>query len=138
MGAGRSLRAAAEPSSCREVDRETLACLPRGRSRVILIRDQRVLDEDGQPDAAILHEMLNQGLTELLEVPTPDAAWRRLIRPEDTVGVKSNVWDKLPTPPALEEAIRKEVLAVGVTADRFSVDDRGVRKKSPCSRKPPR
>ena len=53
---------------------------------------------------------------------------RCLIQPTDTVGVKSNVWGKLPTPPALEEAIRKEVLAVGVEANRFSVDDRGVRR----------
>ncbi len=114
------------PAAARSTEKPSLS--PRGRSRVILIRDQWVLDKDGHPDAAILHEMLNQGLTELFEVPTPEAAWRRLIQPEDTVGVKSNAWDNLPTPPELEEAIRQEVLAVGVTADRFSVDDRGVRK----------
>ncbi|MGB3562032.1 MAG: DUF362 domain-containing protein [Thermoanaerobaculia bacterium] len=114
------------PAAARPTEQPSLA--PPGRSRVILIRDQRVLDKDGHPDAAILREMLNRALTELLEVPTPEAAWRRLIQPEDTVGVKSNAWDNLPTPPALEEAIREEVLAVGVTTDRFSVDDRGVRR----------
>jgi hypothetical protein len=95
---------------------------------VVLIRDQRVLDGDGHADANVLHEMLNRGVTELLEAPTPAAAWRRLIRPEDIVGLKSNVWGKLPTPPALEEAIRQEVLAVGVDGKRFSIDDRGVRR----------
>jgi hypothetical protein len=114
------------PAAARSTAKPSLS--PRGRSRVVLIRDQRVLDGDDHADATVLHEMLNRGVTELLEVPTPAEAWRHLIRPEDTVGLKSNVWDKLPTPPALEEAIRQEVLAVGVEAKRFSIDDRGVRR----------
>ena len=95
--------------------------------RVVLVRDQKVLGDDGQPDPKILHDMLNRGVASLLEEDESAAAWRRLISPDDVVGIKSNVWNYLPTPPALEEAIRSEVLRVGVKADDVAVDDRGVR-----------
>ena len=36
---------------------------------------------------------------------TRKAAWRKAIRPTDTVGIKSNVWSYLRTPPALREDI---------------------------------
>lgn len=114
------------PAAARSTEKASLSS--RGRSRVVLIRDQRVLDKKGKPDAARLHEMLNRALIELFEVPSSEAAWRRVVQPGDTVGVKSNVWGKLPTPRALEEAIREEVLAVGVEAKRFAIDDRGVRR----------
>ena len=95
--------------------------------RVVLVRDQKVLGDDGQPDPMILHDMLNRGVASLLEEEDSAAAWRRLISSADVVGIKSNVWNYLPTPPALEEAIRSEVLRVGVKADDVAVDDRGVR-----------
>ena len=98
---------------------------PRGR--VVLVRDPNVLGDDGQANPKILHDMLNRGVASLLEEEDPAAAWRRLISSSDIVGIKSNVWGYLPTPPALEEAIRSEVLRVGVKADDISVDDRGVR-----------
>jgi len=94
--------------------------------RVVLVRDQNVLGDDGAPDPEILHQMLNRGVASLLE-EDPATAWRRLISPTDVVGIKSNVWGSLPTPPALEEAIRSEVLRAGVKADDVAVDDRGVR-----------
>jgi hypothetical protein len=43
------------------------------------------------------------------------------------VGIKSNVWQFLPTPKDLEAAIQKRLRWLGVTEDRMSVDDRGVR-----------
>ena len=95
------------------------------KSRVVLIRRQEVLGSAGQPDPEILHEMLNQAVAALFKEPS-DAAWRRLISPEDVVGIKSNVWKYLPTPPALEEAIREEVLRAGVRPGNVAVDDRGV------------
>jgi hypothetical protein len=98
---------------------------PRGR--VVLVRDPNVLRADDQPDPKILHGMLNRGVTSLLEEKDSAAAWRRLISASDVVGIKSNVWNYLPTPPALEEAIRSEILQVGVKAEDIAVDDRGVR-----------
>lgn len=97
------------------------------RSRVVLVRSHDVLGESDQPDRGVLHDMLNRGVTELLEEKNPQSAWERLISSSDVVGIKSNVWGPLATPTELEEAIRSEVLAVGVKPDDISVDDRGVR-----------
>ena len=94
-------------------------------SRVVLIRRQEVLGPAGQPDPEILHEMLNQAVAALFEAD-PAAAWRRVVSPSDVVGIKSNVWKYLPTPPALEDAIRREVVRAGVKPGNVAVDDRGV------------
>lgn len=102
-------------------------------SRVVLIRRREVLGPAGQPDPEILHEMLNDAVAALFEEPSA-AAWRRLISPSDVVGIKSNEWGYLPTPPALEEAIRFEVERVGVAPTDIAVDDRNV-KSNPVFRR---
>jgi len=96
-------------------------------SRVVLIRDAKVLDSDGTPEPEVMHRMLNEGLAALLEEQNPAAAWRRLFSPSDVVGIKSNVWGRLPTPPALEDAMRHELEAVGVSPADIAVDDRNVK-----------
>jgi Domain of unknown function (DUF362) len=99
---------------------------PPARSRVVLIRRKESLGEDNAPDGRVIHEMLNEAVTALLETPGPADAWKRLIRPADVVGIKTNVWRNLATPPVLEEAIRAEVIGAGVAAGDVAVDDRGV------------
>ena len=98
------------------------------KSRVVLIRNSKVVTGDGQADPQILHQMLNDGVADLLGEEGPSAAWKKLISPSDVVGIKSNVWSYLPTPPALEDAIRAEVERVGVRPTDIAVDDRGVLK----------
>ena len=98
------------------------------RSRVVLIREKDVVGGDGALDGEMLHAMLNRAMTELFEVKSPADAWKRVVSPDDVVGIKSNVWSHLPTPPALEEAVRSEVMGVGVSAENVAVDDRGVLK----------
>jgi len=99
----------------------------RPNSRVVLIRDRDVVDEKGSPDAEVLHRMLNRGLAELEGEKEPDAAWRRLFSPTDVVGIKSNAWSRLPTPPALEKAMRSELEGVGVAPENIAVDDKRVK-----------
>ena len=96
------------------------------KSRVVLIRRREVLGPAGRPDPEILHEMLNKAVAALFEEPSA-AAWRRVVSPSDVVGIKSNVWKYLPTPPALEDAIRFEVERVGVAPTDIAVDDRNVK-----------
>jgi hypothetical protein len=100
----------------------------RPRSRVVLIRERGVIADDGALDGELLHAMLNRAMGELFEVKAPAEAWKRVVSADDVVGIKSNVWGHLPTPPALEEAIRTEVIGVGVDPADVAVDDRGVRK----------
>lgn len=98
------------------------------KSRVVLIRNQNALDKDGSPRPEILQDMLDQAVTTLLDVPDPVVAWKQLVRPSDIVGIKSNVWYYLPTPKPLETAIIKHLVDAGVSKEKVSVDDRGVRK----------
>jgi hypothetical protein len=96
-------------------------------SRVVLIRHPDVVAEDGGLDGAILHDMLNRAVERLLATDTSQAAWKQLVGDADVVGVKSNVWRRLPTPRELEAALRTEMIAAGVAAKNTAIDDRGVR-----------
>jgi len=97
-----------------------------GKTRVVLIRDQDVLDESGVVKVDVVQKMLDEALRTLLDEKETTTAWKKIIRPTDVVGIKSNVWRSLPTPPQLEEAIRRGVLAAGVKAKNISVRDWGV------------
>lgn len=96
------------------------------QSRVVLVRHRSVVAEDGAIDGDLLHGMLNQGIAALFGVEKARTAWKQLFKPEDVVGIKSNIWTRLPTPPALEAGLRSELEAVGVPAAKISVADREV------------
>ena len=95
-------------------------------SRVVLIREKAVVSEEGALDGEMLHAMLNRAMSDLFEVESPEEAWKKVVSPSDVVGIKTNVWRNLRTPVELEEAIRSEVMKVGVKPDDVAVDDRGV------------
>jgi hypothetical protein len=96
-------------------------------AKVVLIRNAGVL---AQPDKMqeILQSMLDEAVKALLETNEPLEAWGRLIKSSDVVGVKTNEWAKLPTPKALERAIKRRLLDVGVPEKNVDIDDRGVLK----------
>lgn len=94
--------------------------------KVVLIRDEKVLDPQGRINSDILQKMLDQGVSSLLEEENPLQAWKKLIKPTDIVGIKSNAWNPLPTPKELEAAIERRILEVGVPKKNVSIDDRGV------------
>ena len=97
-----------------------------GKSRVILIRNKDVVSASGSIQAEVLEQMLDQAVTTLLGTPDPMTAWQQLVKPEDVVGIKSNVWYYLPTPRSLEAAIHGRLLQAGVKKENISADDRGV------------
>lgn len=94
--------------------------------KVVLVRDEKVIDQQGKIDQKVLQQMLDQGVTQLLGEENPIQAWRKLIKPNDIVGIKSNVWFYLPTPQELEAAIQQRNLDVGVPKKNIGIDDRGV------------
>lgn len=96
-------------------------------SRVVLIRHASAVTPAGSPDAKILAEMLDQSVASLFELRSPQKAWKKVVRADDIVGIKTNSWRPLGTPRELEEIIRERVLAAGVKDDNVGVDDRGVR-----------
>ena len=75
------------------------------KSRVVLIRNQRATEGYGSLDHGTVVQMLDDAVTVTLGTKDPAAAWRKIANPDDIVGIKSNVWNRLPTPPELERAI---------------------------------
>lgn len=101
--------------------------VPSGaRSKVVLVRDAAALDAAGNPDPAVIQRMLDDAVCELLGGTDPVAAWKTIIRPDDTVGIKSNEWRYIPTTSQVEQAIKRRVMDAGVVEDRIGIDDRGV------------
>ncbi len=97
------------------------------KSTVVLIRNANATSGYGTLDEKIVVQMLDEAVMVLLDTRDPGSAWRQIASPDDTVGIKSNVWGRLPTPGALERAITARLLAVGVDGNRIAVDDRKVR-----------
>ncbi|MBI5527493.1 MAG: DUF362 domain-containing protein [Deltaproteobacteria bacterium] len=96
------------------------------RSRVVLIRDENVVNSGRKVDPPIVSEMLDRGVCALTGRPDQAAAWGSLISPADIVGIKSNAWRFLPTPAEIEQILLKRVRSAGVPAGRANVDDRGI------------
>ncbi len=98
------------------------------KTRVVLIRDQNALDKNKKVNAEVIQRMLDDAVQTLFETNDAAAAWSKIIKPNDIVGIKSNVWNYLPTPRELENAIKRRVMDIGVSEKNISINDRGVLK----------
>lgn len=97
------------------------------KTRVVLVRDENVLDAKGNIDGEIIQKMLDEAVTTLYDKEDAVACWKKIIKPDDIVGIKTNVWRYLATPKELENAIKKRVLDTGVKDENIGISDRGVR-----------
>jgi hypothetical protein len=106
----------------------------RGTSTVVLVRDAEALDKAGRPRAKVVARMLDQAVAALLSKRDPAAAWRQLLKPDDLLGIKTNVWKYLPTPSAVESHLARMARMVGIPKSKVRVDDRGaLRTLRDCS-----
>lgn len=96
------------------------------KSRVVLIRNNNVLGDDGKINTEILQQMLDESMKVIFNTEDVAKAWKKIIKPDDIVGIKTNVWNYLRTPPELENAIKKRVMECGVTEENIGIKDRGV------------
>ena len=96
------------------------------KTKVVLVRNKDVLDEKGRPKYEVVQEMLDAAMKELTGKPDPVAAWKTIIKPDDIVGIKSNVWTYIPTTSQVENALKKRVMDAGVAESNIAVSDRGV------------
>jgi hypothetical protein len=96
------------------------------KSKVVLVRNKDVLDEQGRPKAEVVLDMLDAAVKELTGKPDAVASWKTFIKPDDIVGIKSNVWTYIPTTPEVENALKKRVMDAGVKEANIGIDDRGV------------
>jgi hypothetical protein len=96
------------------------------KTKVVLIRNKQLLKE-GIPDKAILNEMLDNAVIELTDEKYSLEAWQKILRPNDILGIKTNVWNNLPTPPQLEEILKRKATEVGIREENISINDRSIR-----------
>lgn len=96
------------------------------KTKVILIRAADVIEKKDRINQRVIKRMLDEAVMTLTGEKEPKHAWRRLIKPEDTVGIKSNVWSPLPTPNEVEIVLRQTLIDLGVSEKRIGIDDRGV------------
>jgi len=96
------------------------------KSRVILIRDQNIIEENGKINPDVLQKMLDDSVKILFDSKDTITAWKKIIKQNDIVGIKTNVWNYLRTPPELENAIKKRVIECGVSEENIGIKDRGV------------
>jgi len=96
------------------------------KSKVILVRDLDVLDDNGNPKYEVVQTMMNTGIKALTGKPDPLSAWKTIIKPNDIVGIKNNRWPFLRTTREVETALKKRIMEVGVPEGNISVDDLGV------------
>jgi hypothetical protein len=95
-------------------------------AKVVLIRNAEVLGAQDKVQEEILGSMLDEAVKGFMESNEPHEAWQKLFKRADVVGIKSNEWQKLPTPKELEAAIKRRLLDVGVAEKNIGIDDRGV------------
>ena len=100
---------------------------PVRKTRVVLIRHPEALDASSAFNETVIQEMLDEAVAKLLDLNDPVAAFKELVKPEDIVGIKTNVWSFLPTPAPVEKAIKRRVLDAGVEEKNIGLDDHNVR-----------
>ena len=97
------------------------------KSRVVLIRHPDAVDQDYKFNAEIIQQMFDEAVTKLFDTPDAVSAFKKIIKPNEIVGIKSNVWSYLPTPPEVEQAIVNRLVDVGVKKEDIGIDDHMVK-----------
>ncbi len=98
------------------------------KSKVILIRHEDALDENSRINGDVVQKMLDEAVMTLFGQDNPVEAFKKIVQPDEVVGIKTNVWSYLPTPPEIENAIKRRLVDVGVKEEDIGLDDHGVRK----------
>jgi hypothetical protein len=117
--------------ACRAVAEEAPAAAgeaAKGKTaKVVLVRDAGAVRDDGTFDETVLGDMLDRAVCALTETQAPAAAWGKLVKADDVVGIKTNGWQLLPTPKAVEAVLQARIVAAGVAAERVKITDRDAR-----------
>jgi len=96
------------------------------KAKVVLIRHQHVVDNEGKLNPKILEEMFDESMATFFGTKNAGDAWKKIVKPGDVVGIKTNVWRYLRTPLELEQTMKTRIMAVGVQEKDISIDDRGI------------
>jgi len=97
------------------------------KARVVLIRHPEAVEAGSRFNAPVIQQMLDEGIGALLNAGDPAEAFSRLIKPGETVGIKTNVWSYLPTPAEVEQHLKRRVIEAGVAENQIGIDDHTVK-----------
>ena len=94
-------------------------------ARVVTVEDANAIC-DFQPNAAVVQNMVNRGLTNFTGQATVAAAWRSLVSTQDVIGVKvfSTAGMLSGTRPAVVAAVIHSLLDAGVPAQQIVIWDK--------------
>jgi len=95
------------------------------RPKVVLIRHADAVASDGSFNGDVIQSMLDEAVKVLLGENEPMQAWQKLFKKSDVVGIKSNSWNRLPTPKEVENAIHRRLKDIGIPEEKIAIDDRG-------------
>lgn len=95
-------------------------------TRVVLIRNKKVLDENNKVNQEVLENMMDKAITTLTGEENIENAWKKILNPDDILGIKTNVWAKLATPPELENYLKQKAIQIGLQSENISISDRGI------------
>ena len=96
-------------------------------SRVVMIRNERAVDGDGTINGEVVQAMMDEAMTSLFGMDSADDCWKLIIQPDDIVGIKTNIVSYLPTPPEVEQALKRGARVAGVPEENIGMGDRDVR-----------
>ncbi len=94
-------------------------------SRVVIVENPNAVS-DFQPDAGIVQDMVNRGLTSLTGKAEVTGAWRSLVSTQDVVGIKvcAEPGEISGTRPAVVAAVIHGLLDAGVPPDNIIIWDK--------------
>jgi hypothetical protein len=105
----------------------------QGRSaRVVIVRDERVLNDTHDVDAAVLDRMLADTVMRMTGEKTSKAAWLALFKPADTVGLVPTPHLN-PTHPELVDAVRRALVSAGIPAAQIREAQGGIERPRACT-----
>jgi len=112
----------------------TLALILRGASpvwgaekpktRVVVVRDPKVLTETFDVKADVIEGMLDLGMRELTGKKKTNECWKTFFSPDDVMGLKINVM-MTPTHDELTSAVASRLRGIGVKDENILTWDRG-------------
>ena len=98
---------------------------PTDKSRVVLARDKNLQDGQSSVHYQKLAQMLDDGMQQLYQTSSTSAAWQKVVKPAEVIGLKINCLSGHGvTNPELVDIIIERLRTTGVRANNIIVWDR--------------
>jgi uncharacterized protein (DUF362 family) len=96
------------------------------KSRIVIVKDPRVLKDDNSVDADVLQRMVDTAVCQLTDKQQTGDAWAELVKPDDLVSLKINCISGITfsTRPEMVKAVVNGLLQANVVPDNIIAWDR--------------